>query len=320
MQSNVASMQNELGSPQPVPWDDVRLFLALLRSRTLGAAGKQLGVDGSTMSRRLGTLEGTLGTILFERSRSGIVATEAAQRLTAAAEEMEHAMARFTGSVESLERNVSGQVRLACPGDAAAILIAPLLPELLRQHPHLQIDLAAGEGVVDMTRREADLALRTVRPTVGDLVVTRLFSVRWAVAAAPSVVHNTKPLRKWAELPWVGCGTRLAGSTPGRWFRDTLGSIEPVLRADSLTTQLACVGAGVGVALLPERSIKPSGLVPVKLSRSLQASTEPWPEDDMFLVTHRSLRRVPRVRAVWEFLLNRAAKRSGEAERKKRRT
>jgi DNA-binding transcriptional LysR family regulator len=293
-----------------IPWDDVRLFLSLCRSRTLGEAGKRLGVDASTLSRRLVNLERCMQATLFERSRDGIVATEAALQLQPVAEEMEHTMARFSGAVESFEREVGGLVRIACPGDAAEVLLAPLLPQLLSRYPKLRIELAAGESVVDLSRREADLALRTARPVAGELVVTRLLSVVWKVAASRQLAKGLHPLKAWNEVPWVGCSPRFADTTPGRWYREHVGKVDPVVRSDSLQVQLACVHAGIGVALVPERSLDALGLVPIKLSRALHARMGPWPTDDLLLVTHRSLRRVPRVRAVWDFLLEAVAERA----------
>jgi len=302
-------MQSNSPGRNCLPWDDVRLFLALCRSRTLGEAGQKLGVDGSTVSRRLVGLEEALAASLFERGRAGISATEAAERLMPVAEEMEHVMARFTGTAESFEREVAGRVRIACPPDAAEVLLAPLLPELLREHPRLHVDLDAGEGVVDMARRDADLALRTARPTRGDLIVTRLLSVEWRVAAAPKLAAELEPLRAWADVPWITCSERLAQTTPGRWCAAQLGDIEPILRSDSLTMQISSVATGLGVALIPKLSIEHYGLVPLKLAKGLRASLGGWPEDELYLVTHRGLRSVPRVRAVWDFLLQHTARR-----------
>lgn len=292
-----------------LPWDDVRLFLALSRSRTLGEAGKRLAMDSSTMSRRLVRLEGALTATLFVRGRGGITATEAAERLVPVAEEMEQVMARFTGEVEAFERDISGRVRIACPADAADVLLTPHLPRLLERHPQLRVDVLAGEGVVDMARREADVALRTARPTVGDLVVTTLFPVEWRVAAAPALAEEIGALGAWDVVPWIGCTERMAGTTPGRWFSEQLGSTQPVVRSDSLMVQISAVAEGMGVALLPARSIEHCGLVPVKLSRPLRASAGPWPEDDLFLVAHRALRGVPRVRAAWDYLIEHLAAR-----------
>ncbi|HEU4533424.1 MAG TPA: LysR family transcriptional regulator, partial [Polyangiaceae bacterium] len=167
-------MQGSPAPHDPLPWDDVRLFLALCRSRTVGAAAGQLGVDASTVSRRLAALEQALAATLFDRGREGISPTKAAEDLLPVAEEIEAAMNRFASAAEGLEREVAGLVRVTCPPDVADMVVVPLLPELLGRHPALRVELIPGETVLDLTRREADVALRTVRPTRGDLVVTRL--------------------------------------------------------------------------------------------------------------------------------------------------
>lgn len=304
-------------------WDDVRLFLALCRSRTIGDAAGLLGVDASTVSRRLASLEASLGSNLFDRGRAGVVATEAAENLLPVAEQIEAGIARFAGAAETLEREVAGVVRIACPPDAADVLVVPFLSELLERHPALRIELATGEAVVDLSRREADLALRTQRPTHGDLIVTKLLTVPWIVAASPTLAHELGTLRSWADAPWVGCGERLAEAAPGRWHAAHASGAEPALRSDSIRAQITMVATGGGIAVLPERSVSHYGLVPVKLGKPLRDAAAALPEDDLFLVTHRALRDVPRVRAVWDFLLERAGEerpgargsRSGRARR-----
>lgn len=287
-------------------WDDVRLFLALCRANSLGDAARALNVDGSTVSRRLATMEETLAATLFDRGRSGITATDAAERLLPVAEEMEDAMTRFAGTVEGLEREVSGLVRIACPPDAAEVLVAPHLPALFATHPELQVEIVAGEGVVDISRREADIALRTLRPKRGDLIVTKLFSVRWRAAATKSVAAEVGPLRSWSDVAWIGATERLAETTPGRWAARHLAGVRPRLRTTSLRVQIAAVEAHMGAALLPEQSIAHYALAPLVLAPKLRKAAAPWPEDDVYFVTHPALRRVPRVAAVWEFFADRA--------------
>ena len=122
-------------------WDDVRVFLALRRSRTVGEASARLDVDASTVSRRLVALEEDLGVRLFERGRSGLTATEAADELMPVAEQIEEAMLRFSTAAATLERSVEGEVRVSCPPDLAEVVIAPLLVELFARHPRLRIDV-----------------------------------------------------------------------------------------------------------------------------------------------------------------------------------
>lgn len=282
----------------------MRLFLALCRAATLGGAARQLGVDGSTVSRRLAALEETLAASLFDRGRHGVAATPAAEQLLPVAEEIEHAMARFAGAAEALEREVTGLVRIACPPDAAEVMIVPHLPALLDRHPGLEVDLQVGEGVVDVSRRAADLALRVVRPERGDLLVRTLGSVPWVLAAHPSLASELAPVRRLPDVPWVAFGDRLAHLPAARWVA-AHAKAGPVVRSDSIRVQIAVVARGLGAALLPAPSIAYFGLVPVTLDPSLRRAMRPWPVDDLFLVTHRALRHVPRVRAVWEFLVER---------------
>lgn len=286
-------------------WDDVKLFLALCRSRTVGGAARSLRVDASTVSRRLATLEEVLATSLFDRGRDGIAPTEAAEALMPVAEEIEQSMARFTNQAEGLEREAAGIVRITCPPDVAEVVIAPLLSELLARHPALRVTLDAGEAVRDLTRREADLALRVVRPTSGDLVMTRLTSARWVLVAAPKLARRLGTLRDFGAAPWVSWGERLAQLGAARWLAKHAKGVEPVVRSDSLTVQLAAVRSGAGVALVPEPSASHYGLVPVKLAPALREAAEDWPKDELYLVTHRALHNVPRVRVVWELLLQR---------------
>jgi DNA-binding transcriptional LysR family regulator len=291
---------------EPLQWDDVRLFLALSRARTVSEAGRALRVDASTVSRRLTALESALTVTLFDRNHEGITATKAAEDLLPMAEEMEAAMLRFAQAADGLEREVSGLVRVACPPDVGNVLIAPLLRELFALHPALRVEIVPGEAVIDLTRREADLALRTVRPVQGDLVVTRLTSVRWVLVGSAELVRELGTLRAWKDAPWISWGARLATLGPGKWLETHASGSEPVVRSDSLMVQIAAASAGVGVCLVPEPSAHHYGLAPVKLAQGLRTAAADWPTDELFLVTLRALREVPRVRALWELLLQRA--------------
>ena len=194
---------------------------------------------------------------------------------------------------------------------AGTVIVAPLVPGLLASHPALRIEIDPGESVVDLTRREADLALRTVRPVRGDLVVIRLATVRWVLVAAPEVARALGTLRSWTRAPWLGWGERLSGIAPARWLATHAPGAEPVVRCDSLMLQLALAKRGAGVALVPEPSASHYGLVPVKTSSALREDAGAWPSDDLFLVTHRALRQVPRVRVVWDLLMARVGERLG---------
>jgi DNA-binding transcriptional LysR family regulator len=294
-------------------WDDVRLFLALCRSRTVGEAARSLGVDASTVSRRLVTLEETMAASLFDRGRDGVAPTKAAEDLMPVAEEIEAVVMRFTTAAEGLERTVSGTVRITCPPDVAEVAVAPLVAELGQRYPGLRLEIEAGESLLDLSRREADLALRVVRPTRGELVVTTLTSVRWLLAAAPSLVKSLGVVRRWTDLPWVGWGDRFGDAPAARWLARHARDVQPIVRSDRLTVQIAVLRAGGGVGLVPEGSIAHYGLEPVRVAPALRDEAEEWPTDRLFLVTHRALRDVPRIRAVWDLLVERLSDRKRTA-------
>lgn len=296
-------MQRSAPRLEQLQWDDVRLFLALFRNRTVGQAGQALGVDASTVSRRLVVLERALGAQLFDRGRDGVAPTEAAEQLLSVAEEIEQGVARFANQVDRLERDVSGTVRVTCPPDVAEVVIVPLLEELLSKHPALRIALTPGESVLDLTRREADLALRTVRPQSGDLVMTRLTSARWVLVGSPELCRRLGKLKSFADAPWVSWSEGFSQLGTARWLAKHGRGVEPVVRSSSLRLQLAAVAAGVGVALVPEPSIEHYRLKRVALGHGLRAAAAEWPVDELYLVTHRALRDVPRVRVVWDLLI-----------------
>lgn len=292
-----------------VPWDDVHLFLVLYRSRTMGDAAHTLGVNISTVSRRLNSLEASLEAVLFERGRDGLRATAAAEALLLAAEQAEGAVASFANAVDTLERDVSGTVRIACPPDMAEVVILPVLHEVLQDHPHLHIQIAPGEAVLDLARREADVAVRIVRPTRGDLVSRRVMTVTWTPAASPELAAHLGDVTDLEAVPWIGWGPGYADAPASRWLDGS--SLQPRLQTARLRTQIAAAQAGLGVALVPHTSLDHYGLVPITIRLPAGDPSERLPRSDVFMVTHRTLRAVPRVKVVWEALLNHLQSRFG---------
>jgi DNA-binding transcriptional LysR family regulator len=234
---------------QGIDWDDVRVFLALWRARSLGQAAGRLGVDISTASRRLAALEAQLGTRLFERTREGLVPTHAAEVIQPAAELMESAHARVMRDVSGVETEPEGVVRVSAPAGLIQEFVAPALARLRARHARLRLELDSSTRPVDLVRRE--------------------------------------------QL-WI--------------------------RTSSFPAQLAAARGGAGVLLAPAQTVARVGLVPVALSRRLRASADEWPVDDLWLIGHRALREVPRVAAVWRFLVEalRDARPAGGARRTSR--
>jgi DNA-binding transcriptional LysR family regulator len=284
-------------------WDDVRVFLALWRARSLGRGATRLGVDISTASRRLATLEERLGARLFERTRDGLAPTRAAELIQPAAELMESAQARLVRDASAVETEPEGVVRVSAPASLAQDFVAPVLAKLRTRHPRLRLDLDASNRPVDLARREADLALRTARLEGADLVATKLVTLPWYAAASRALAASLEQLSRWDDAPWIGWSDDMASFHAARWIERHVRREQVWMRTSSFPAQLAAARAGVGVVLAPDRSAARLGLVPVAIAPKLHASAAEWPIDELWLVGPRVLRDVPRVAAVWRFLV-----------------
>jgi DNA-binding transcriptional LysR family regulator len=284
-------------------WDDVRLFLALYRERTLAGAAVIIGLDPSTLSRRLAALEESLATRLFDRTREGLVPSQGAELLLPAAEEMAAAHARFSRDAAGFEREAEGTVRLSVPPGLAEWFVVPALVRLRARYPRICVELDASIQFVDLTRREADLALRTRRPQSGDLISVKLGERRWMPMMTATRANKRRSTKDWESLPWIGWGDDMEGFPPARWLAKHVPRSAIVLRTSHYSTQVSAVAAGLGVALLPPVIARMAAVVPVRYATTLVPSLDELPGSETWLVGHRALRAVPRVAAVWAFLV-----------------
>ena len=297
-----ARMQNDYA------WDDVRIFLALWRSRTLSGAAARLHVNASTVGRRLDALEATLGVSLFDRTPDGVLPTDAAERLLGLAERVEHAASELSGAVTGFEAAPEGTVRITATPAVAEELIAPAIARLRKRNPGLVIELDASISYADLARREADLAVRLSRPTSGDLVSVKLADVPSVVAASPSLAKSLGTLRSLDEGPWIAWDASLQHLPDAQWIARHVSPGAIVLRTSSSGAQLRAAESGAGMLLVSTALAKARRLVEVKLARRLSASLSPPPSTPLWLVTHRALRQTPRIAAAWSFLLDETAR------------
>lgn len=284
------------GLLEPSRWDDLRLFLTVLREGSFTGASRALRIEQSTVSRRVAALEETLEGVLFERTPSGLRSTELAERLRPHAERVETAVRGFAEEALRRERDVRGRVRLACTESMAVHVLLPhVLGDIRALHPKLDVDLVTGDVAVDLADREADLALRFFRPTAGDLVAKRIGSLSMGVLAHRDYAERRETHAAEA-LDWISL--ELPGtSTPHDAFLAKHVHAAPRMRTNSYLTQVEAVRAGLGVALLVRAlmHVDPA-LVEFDLRLPPSRALELW------LVAPRALRDVPRVAALWEFL------------------
>lgn len=276
-------------------WDDLRVLLAVLREGSFTRAARSLAVEQSTVSRRIEALEASLGAPLFERQRAGPRPTELADVLRAHAERVEAEVHVLVDVARGHEREIRGRVRVALTEALAVQVVVPrLLGELRELHPHLHVDLLTSDLAVDLSRREADIALRFFRPTTGDLVTKRVASLELAVIGTASYLGKRKK-RAWEELDWIAFN--LPGiRSPEEDFYENVVRREPRMRTNSYLAQVEAVRAGLGVAILT-RSL-------LRLDPNLRVFPVDVPHTgsiELWLVTPRTLRAIPRVDAVFRF-------------------
>lgn len=235
-------------------WDDLRVFLAVARSESLSGAGKRMGLDPATVGRRIARLEDGAGTVLFTKSPQGYALTEDGVRLVPHAEAAEAAAAAAS---ESLRRNegaggLTGQIRLGAPDGCANYLLPPVLTQISRDNPGLEVQVVALPRVFNLSKREADMAIGVSRPQAGRLTVQKLADYHLSLAAHPDYLASAPPLRSLADLEHH----RMVGYIPDMIFDkelDYLGDLGvPVvpMASNSVPVQLQLLRAEAGVGVV----------------------------------------------------------------------
>ena len=166
----------------PLDWDEFRFVKAVADGGGLAAAAQELGINHSTAFRRLGALEAQLDARLFERLRTGYVPTPAGRAMLAAAVRIETDVTQFARTVAGQGETPTGELRLTAPTGFATSLLMPILADFCIRYPAIRIDLILAEEALNLSRRDADVAIRVSRDPRGTLVGRRLAAVAWAVA------------------------------------------------------------------------------------------------------------------------------------------
>ena len=278
-------------------WGHLRFFLELVRTGSHARAAKRLSVDRNTVARRVVALEEELGVALFERGPQGWSCTAAGQELSELASRVEQNVLALARHADAQDRAIAGTVRLTTTTHLASSLVVPALPRLRETHPGIVLEVSADQRSFDLTRREADLALRMGRPLNAGLgLVTRKLA---DVAHRLYAGEGSAAARRGAADPdaddFIGFDDSLQGTPQERWLAKFAPDRRVVFRCNSTASLLAAARLGVGVALLPcfVADRQPS-LVPLE-------GAEPM-FHELWLLVHSDLRRTPRVKAVIEWV------------------
>jgi DNA-binding transcriptional LysR family regulator len=282
-------------------WDDLRIFLTLAREGTLTTAAKALGVSHPTVARRVAALEAQIGARLFDRLPDRFVPTSAGEELLGDTEAMERAALSIDRRSASLSDTVSGVVRLSA-GEEISALLARHLPDLRKRLSQIEFELSATHTALNLSRREADLLIREQVPDLADIVARKLGRVAYAIYAHPSLAGIAPgarlPPAAFKSVPWVGFDddhTRMPGQ---RWLQERLDGGRPAIRCNNWLVVRETARAGGGFAVLP--------CYLGDADDGLQRIGGPIPEvfADQWLLVHRDLRALPRVRAVMDAVID----------------
>lgn len=280
-------------------WNDLKYFLAVARGGGLTPAAAELRSSPSTVSRHIDAMEARLGARLFLRQQRGYQLTDQGSTLFEHVAEVERAMQAVerNGGLLGSADEVVGVIRLATTEMLANYLIAPHLGAFARQHPRVQVELIASRNLADLSRREADLALR-IAPVQGrshnpDYIAHRLSELPFALYCTADLLLQAEE-GDWRKLPYVTWDG--AHAAHGQWLETQFTGREPLLRSNSLQVQYVAARCGLGIALLPCFIADADAVL-----QRLNVEETPA-ERHLWLVYHRDLKSSRRVAVMRDFV------------------
>jgi DNA-binding transcriptional LysR family regulator len=276
-------------------WNDLRLVLAVFREGTLSGAARGLGVTHSTVFRRLGAIEEQMGVRLFERFRDGYVPTPAGEMAADSA-------ARLEDETLTLERQLSGQdlrpfgtVRITTT-DTLSWMLMRHLPAMRALHPEIKLEIAISNAMANLTRREAEIAIRPTPEPPEVLVGRRVADIAHAIYGSRAYLSRRDD-KDLSAHDWIGLDDALASTVIARWMHENMRTAHITCSVDALPALRDAAIAGLGLALLPcYVGDLASGL------RRVTPKALPEPRSTLWLLTHDDLKRTARIRATLDFL------------------
>ena len=280
-------------------WNDLRVFLAIAREGTLGAAARRLGQTQPTMGRRLQALEQAMGHKLFQRTKSGFVLTDEGTAVLNHAERMEEEALALQRELGGQEGQLEGMLRITASDWFSEYLLAPVIADFSALHPRVVVELLTDSRFLSLSRREADLAFRIFPFDEPDVVSRKLLHMPYGVYAAMD-----HPLLRAGDGTGVGLITMdlaFSNMPDVAWLQRMLPNARVAFRSNARSVQARMCARGAGVAVLP----RPLGDTVSGLQR-IDLGEEP-PTRETWLGYHRDLRRLARLRALLDLVVERLA-------------
>lgn len=284
-------------------WDDVRVFIAVAQTGSASAAAKRLGVNQTTVARRIWALEQALGVQLFERRQNGYNLTEAGETLVGSADAMAESARQFELNAAGQGRLLSGRIRVTSTEILANTALMQWLTEFMDLYPDISVDLVATERRLDLVAGEADVAIRAAKPpTESGIVFRKLSDSPWAVFCSKAYATKWGVPANIAEAqshPVVGVEGYLEGSDFCQWLFRQLPEANVRTKCVNLINLSVAIGAGQGIGPLPYS-------VALHDKNLMECFPLPMFGHGYFLITNAALKDLPRIRAFNHFIAVRA--------------
>jgi DNA-binding transcriptional LysR family regulator len=282
-----------------IPWEDVRLFLAVAETGSLSGAARRLRLGQPTVSRRLAALEYALGATLFRRGVEGASLTVAGERLLGPAKKMAEWAGEVGRAAEPSDTSPRGLVRITSSPFVCFDFLAPFAGWLAGKHPGLRLEALASVHYLDLHRGEADLALRGRVPLQEGLQEVVSIEFENAVFVAKSLAAKLPRQPSLADLPWIAWAPPFDSLPPNPQLQQLVPGFTPAFTSDNYLVHVAAAEAGVGAMVmgrLQHRFSRPTSLVPLSIDLG------PHQRSAISLVCAKSALDIPRVRRVSELL------------------
>ncbi|AHG44202.1 LysR family transcriptional regulator [Rhizobium leguminosarum bv. trifolii CB782] len=281
-------------------WSDLKLFLAIARFGTLGAAARSLGLTQPTMGRRLRALETSLGQTLFQRTTDGFVLTDEGAAVFAGAERIEEEALAVERVLAGGSSQLDGFLRLSSSDWFGAHVLSPVLAEFSQVHPKVVVELLTDSRLLNLSRREADLVFRIQPFTEAEIISRKLIHIEYGLYIGRGAPHPETGDGAGARLVTIN---EAFGDMPDvGWLQRLLPNAEIVMRSNSRDVQAALCANGAGLAVLP----RPLGDSHAAIE--LVDLGEPPPGRDTWVGYHRDMKRLARLRALLDLVIERLAR------------
>jgi DNA-binding transcriptional LysR family regulator len=288
-------VQSVFAKMHSLQWTDLQHVLAVAEAGSLGGAARALGVNHTTVLRRVLAFEAQLGVALFARSPSGYALTAAGEEVAAAARAMQDTVHDVERRIAGRDLRLTGTVRVTSTDTLAHAVVPRALAGFAREHAEIRLELTTTGTMLNLSKRDADVAVRPTASPPPNLVGRRVAALAFAIYASPAYLDRVPARRDLERHAWIGPDDSLAGTAIARWLARAVDA-RPVLRADTFTAIAHAAAAGVGVAALP--CFLGDALPGLRRVRGPidELTSELW------VLTHADLRGTARIRALTEHL------------------